>query len=72
MYYFFLKAGADLEILTCEGYTPLLLAARNGHVGVVKALVKVIADLQTKIPVEAALHCTWMRNSGTWRLRRRL
>ncbi|GFR60560.1 ankyrin repeat protein [Elysia marginata] len=36
------KLGADLNILTSEGYTPIMLAAKGGHAGCVRFLTREI------------------------------
>ena len=45
-----IKAGADVNIKTEFGYTPLLIAARNGHIYITEALLKAGADVNAVSP----------------------
>ena len=44
------KAGADLEALDCGGFTPLHVAAFQGHSTLVRAMIDAGANSDTRLP----------------------
>ena len=46
---FLVSAGADINAINNDGWTPLIYAAREGHIEVVKFLVSVGADIHIKV-----------------------
>ena len=46
---FLLESLCDLEAVDCEGYTPLLLAAKSGHIATSKILLDAGADIFVRV-----------------------
>ena len=61
-----LMRGAALDQANFFGWTPLLLAARHGHVNIVGILLQNQADLNAKTKVRLLLLITGIAHTRYW------